>query len=416
MNKIGFRLYLLFTVSWFLHLTARFSFLGLLRFDLLLILVILATMVVGKKGEIQQSPSNDTSRALKILFVYVLVTLPFVQWPGSVLNAGIPNFIKAVVFYYFSIFFLTSEKKLKIFIAVFLSCQCIRVFEPVYLHLTQGYWGSFATMGGYEFMDRLAGAPSDIVNPNGLAFIILSTVPFLYYFSFLSWGHRILSLTVLPVLLYALALTGSRSGVIGLLAIMIGIVMKSRKKMVLLIAFVGVIALIYASLNADQKDRYLSIFDSDTKNAATASGRMQGTLADFEVALRKPFVGHGLGTSLEANANFAGIDIRAHNLWAEVAQELGFVGLIIFVYFVRSIIMNFLKSMKGLKEVKFERSYLGYLVSSMQVWLLMNLIFSFASYGLSSYEWYLFAGLSVVARRLSEVHKNILPMASGSGL
>ena len=45
----------------------------------------------------------------------------------------------------------------------------------------------------------------------------------------------------------------------------------------------------------------------------------------------------------------------------------------------------------------FEEGYLVYLVNSMQVWLFMNLIFSFASYGLSSYEWYLFGGLSVVA-------------------
>ena len=39
------------------------------------------------------------------------------------------------------------------------------------------------------------------------------------------------------------------------------------------------------------------------------------------------------------------------------------------------------------------------LEGAMEVWLLMNLLFSWASYGLSSYEWYLFGGLSVVFRR-----------------
>ena len=38
----------------------------------------------------------------------------------------------------------------------------------------------------------------------------------------------------------------------------------------------------------------------------------------------------------------------------------------------------------------------------MQIWLIMNFLFSFASYGLSSYEWYLFAGFSVVMQRLAE--------------
>ena len=31
----------------------------------------------------------------------------------------------------------------------------------------------------------------------------------------------------------------------------------------------------------------------------------------------------------------------------------------------------------------------------------MNILFSFASYGLSSYEWYLFGGLIVVTKRLA---------------
>jgi hypothetical protein len=38
----------------------------------------------------------------------------------------------------------------------------------------------------------------------------------------------------------------------------------------------------------------------------------------------------------------------------------------------------------------------------MEVWLAMNVVFSLVSYGLSSYEWYLFGGLSVVLRRLTE--------------
>lgn len=264
-------------------------------------------------------------------------------------------------------------------------------------------------------MDRLSGAPNDIVNPNGLAFIIVSTLPFLYYFSFISWRHRIVSLTVLPVLLYALALTGSRSGFIGLLVIMIGIIVKSRRKMVLLIGFVTVLAFIYGNLNEDQKDRYFSILDNKTKNAVTAVGRKEGVLRDFKVALRKPIVGHGLGTSLEANANFEGNAMPSHNLWTELLQETGFMGLIIFLYFIKSIIMNFVYSLKSQKKAMFECGFLTYLVNSMQVWLLMNIIFSLASYGLSSYEWYLFGGLSVVTRRLSEIDKSILPIASGSG-
>jgi hypothetical protein len=51
----------------------------------------------------------------------------------------------------------------------------------------------------------------------------------------------------------------------------------------------------------------------------------------------------------------------------------------------------------------------------MQVWLVMNLVESFASYGLSSYEWYLFAGLSIVMQRIrSQQNSDVAPAAAGS--
>jgi len=40
------------------------------------------------------------------------------------------------------------------------------------------------------------------------------------------------------------------------------------------------------------------------------------------------------------------------------------------------------------------------LLDATQVWLILNLVFSLASYGLNSYEWYLLGAFSVVMRRL----------------
>jgi O-antigen ligase len=145
----------------------------------------------------------------------------------------------------------------------------------------------------------------------------------------------------------------------------------------------------------------LSIFGEGEKNRATMEGRLEGVKQDFDVMLRRPIFGHGLGTSPEANAHFRGISQISHNLYTEVGQELGLAGLVIFILFAGSITVNFIRASKlySLQEkVLFSRR----VIDAMQVWLLMNIILSFASYGLSSYEWYLFGGLSVVVRRLSE--------------
>lgn len=125
--------------------------------------------------------------------------------------------------------------------------------------------------------------------------------------------------------------------------------------------------------------------------------------------MHRPIFGHGLGTSAEANANFttsgpfAGWEMPAHNLYLEIGQELGVIGVIIFLFFIKAIFSGFAQSRRACMRHDVSSDYLPKLIDAMQVWLWMNLVFSFASYGLSSYEWYLFGGLSVVLQHFAGV-------------
>ena len=277
---------------------------------------------------------------------------------------GLNNLLKAVVFYFFTVKFVRdTEEKLKMFMAVFLGCQIFRILEPLYLHVTAGYWGSVASMANWEFMNRLEGAPHDIVNPNGLAFIVVSVLPFIYYYARLNKKIFIISLCLIPAMIWALILTASRSGFVALLAVLGLIVLKTRYKLLMAVALVLCVFVSYPFLSANTKDRYFSIVSSDTKNAATSEGRIEGVKKSFQVALRKPIVGHGLGTSKEASWNFGQSTHLAHNLYAEVAQELGFVGLFIFILYIMSIF----KEMKNAEiqwqpvdetEIKFHTTFL----------------------------------------------------------
>ena len=68
--------------------------------------------------------------------------------------------------------------------------------------------------------------------------------------------------------------------------------------------------------------------------------------------------------------------------------------------------MNFRQSIRDIKATSTEDDrFLEALTSAMQVWIVMNIIFGLASFGFSSYEWYLFAGLSVVLKRIVEKKK-----------
>lgn len=400
---LGLKLYLLFMVSWFLHVPARISILGSLRIDLLLVLVLVVLAASQPRGD--PTPGNATGKWLKVLIVYAILSIPLVEWPGSVVKTGLPNFIKAAVFYYFTFAFVKTEIDLRRLVVVFVGCQTFRFLEPLYLHLTDGYWGSMASMAGWEYLERLSGAPSDVVNPNGLAWIVCTALPFLYFSMGLSWRHRVAGLILIPAALYVLFLTGSRSGVIGLGVIVLGIVLKAKRRVALLVTIAVVAVLALPMLSSDLQDRYLSIVGMGEKNAGTADERMEGMEAQIEVALRRPLFGYGLGTSPEANANYVssgpyvGAAMPAHNLYVEIAQELGLVGLAIFLVFMKSIYSGFAA---GRRNMDASRSglFLSRLVDALQVWLAMNFVFSFASFGLSSFDWYLFGGVSVVIARL----------------
>lgn len=406
-SRLGLYGYLAFVISWFLHVPERLPVLGVLRVDLLLV-AFLAWLSWSKRDS-SSSPMPTIERRLWMLIGFAVLMIPFAEWPGSALKTGIPNLIKAVVFYYFTVSFVRSEADLRKFVWTFMGCQILRVMEPLYLHLTSGYWGSFASeLGGREFLYRLSGSPSDVVNPNGLAYVCCTAFLFLYFFRQTGRKQLLVFLLLSPAVLYALALTGSRSGAIGLAVILIGIAVKSRRivAMTALVAVVVVVA--FPLLSPDMQDRYLSIIGRGSKNEATASQRFTGLEAQWAVARRRFLTGYGLGASSEANFHFTtsgpyvGQALPAHNLYMEALEELGIVGLLLVVAFMVAVVSSFSQAnwRSNAQATGPPDLFMRRLLDTMQVWLVMALVESFASYGLSNYEWYLFAGLSIVMQRI----------------
>ena len=405
-RNAAFYAFCVFLVSYFLHVTARVQVLGMMRLDLVLATATALAIVLGRQQNTSRSPAgmDPVAKRLWILVGYILVTIPFVEWPGSVVH-NLETYAKCLCFFFFVVATVDTTRKLKVLLAVYVATQVWRVLEPLYMHVTSGYWGSFTSLGNWEYMDRLAGSPYDIINPNGLGFVIIMTLPLLHLLikpdtvarRFL-WGG------VASAMCYALVLSASRSGFLAFVFLCLFVIWRSKYRAALLAAALVGAVIAFTLMTGLQRGRYLSIVSHDAPGAATAEARITGVIGDFEVSLRRPLFGHGLGTSREANAHFRGEDLPSHNLYTEAAEELGYIGLALLL----SLIWSFLRACQKAQQMvnaspaADERlRFLHNVADSLLVVVAVDLFFSFASFGLSEPYWYFVGGLSVVTARLA---------------
>lgn len=401
-STFSFGIYIFFLIDFFLHLSARFPAYGVIRPTLVLVLIISLSLFL-QRDRFRGWTKDPIVSALGVLLLYIMFSLPLVEWPGSVLKNNLGDFVKAVVFFYFTVLLVGTEKRLKIFFLVFVICQVLRIFEPLILNLTQDYWGSSTHLGHGEFSQRLAGAPSDVINPNELGFVIVTVIPFLHY---MLWTSNIkgkaLYLILMPPLMYALILTQSRGAFLALLVIGFFVFKESKRKIILVFVAIAISVLGWQVMNDEQRDRYLSLVGkSETSNSASVDGRLQGMLREFSLGLERPFVGHGLGTTPEAKTHILGSRQASHNLYAELLIELGFIGAVIFMFFLVEVYRRLVKSSKELASSRGEnKDFHINLNKALTAIFWMYSVYSFNYWGLSQYYWYLFAGSVVVFYRM----------------
>lgn len=407
-RNAAFFFFCVFIISYFGRFARRVPLLGHLHFDFLLAAItLLAILVAGRNPRSQrhtQTQMDPVARRLWILLGYIIVTIPFVEWPGSVVH-NLESYAKSLCFFFFVVATVDTTRKLGTLLAVYAATQVWRVLEPLYMHITTGYWGDIASLGNWEYMDRLSGSPYDIINPNGLGFVVIMTLPLLHFLIKPDTTvRRILWAAIACAMCYALVLSASRSSFLALVFLCLFVIWRSKNRTAwLTVACLGAL-LAVALMTGLQRDRYVSIFSHSAPGGGTAEGRITGVLEDFKVSLRRPLFGHGLGTSTEANAHFRGTEAPSHNLYTETAQELGYVGLVL----VLGLIWSFLRACwtaqqaVGASPTTDERlRFLHTVAVSLVVVVAVDLFYSFAAYGLSEPYWYFIGGLSVVTARLA---------------
>lgn len=414
-RNVGFYLFCVFLITYFGRLTRRVQLLGTLHFDLVFGLITLAAVMLGaqhrQRRTRQLAPRGDAwarmdpiAKRLWILFAYVVVTLPLVKWPGSVVH-NLETWIKSVLFFVFVVTTVDTTRKLKVLLAIYVATQVFRIMEPLYMHVTSGYWGGYTSLGNWEYMNRLSGSPYDIINPNGIGFVVIMTLPLLHFLVKPdTTARRIMWAAIALAMCYALVLSASRSGFLGLVFLCLFAIWRSKHRAGWLMAGAAGAIVAVALMTPLQRERYISIFSHTAPGAQTAQDRYTGVIEDFKISLRRPFFGHGLGTSRETNVHYRGVDLPSHDLYTETAEELGYIGLVLVFALIWSFLRACWTAQQVVKATPMADERLGFLhdvAASLVVVVAVDLFFSFASYGLSEPYWYLIGGLAVVTTRLA---------------
>lgn len=393
-----FWLYLYFLVDFFLHLAARIPGYGSIRPTLLLVAIISGVLFV-QRDRLVGKTRDPIFQAVLVLLGYMVLSWPLVEYQGSVIRHNLPEFIKAIVFLFFTALIIDSKKRLVLFLWVFVGCQVIRVLEPLYLHITEGYWGSATHLGGGEFAGRLSGAPSDVINSNELGFVIATALPFLHYLLFTGrWYSKLIYLVVVPCLLYALILTMSRGAFIAVLVVGWIVFKESSHKFMLILVAVGIGIAGWSVMDPVQKDRYTSLFSSESAGSTSAQGRIGGIIAEFKLGLKRPIVGHGVGTTPEVKANTWGKQQASHNMYGELLIEIGIIGFALFIRFIVRIYQQFRRNQQLLREFASTESanrFYWNVNKALVALFWMYAVYSLNYWGLSQYYWYLFGGFAI---------------------
>lgn len=183
---------------------------------------------------------------------------------------------------------------------------------------------------------------------NHLALVLLMVVPLLFYLFQYSANKLVRLGFVASLFLTVLAVvaTNSRGGLLGLIAVALWTVLRSRRKVVGVL-FIAVASLLVTQLAPESWSERMGTIQ-EAEEDASFMGRVTAWKVSSAIALANPVFGggfravqsHPVWDQFKYSQGFLGFletpilarsGVAAHSIWFEVIGDLGFVGFLIFV-------------------------------------------------------------------------------------
>lgn len=193
-------------------------------------------------------------------------------------------------------------------------------------------------------------------DPNDLSLVLM--FPLAFAISFATTKEigfsRILGIVGLVLAMAAVIATQSRGGLLGSVAVfgIFGLRLIRSKSLLIFIGVMGLAVLFAVAGISDRQSGGAAEEGID----ASAMGRLYAWEAAFKMALDNPFSGVGLNNFYSNyyyySSHWDGLNHAVHSTWFGVLAEMGFLGLIVFIGIIISLIKTSRQTLSILAELK----------------------------------------------------------------
>ena len=398
---------LLYFPVFYSQIGSRIPPLAPLRVEFILA-AILGCAIIFKilNGKIALNENKLTITSL-LFFFYLACTIPFAFVKMLAFETYIA-YLKFFFMYFLIVASITSEKRLRIFMYVYLGCISLIFVEPFLLSL-KGEGFRYA-----NFMMRLYGVTGMFDHPNQLGGITAANIPFFYYMIYCHRSKLMKFIFALHILIgiRVIMLTQSRTAFIGAISSVFFIWAFSKRKGLGIILLVLFLCVVWVFSPPETKDRFKTLGKSlsimEAKNEDQYAGDEEvGSMNSrwllmkhaFEIFLENPVFGVGIHNFQSVSGRRYGVWFPPHMLYLEALSEIGIVGSAFFTYVLVLIFKNLNRTKKILEEHG-DKGFFYYINMALFIYLLQRFVIGLFGQDLYRNWWWVAGGLSVVCLRI----------------
>lgn len=338
-SLIVFAIFIAFVLARYVQAGERLSILRTIRIEFLLGGVSIFLAILQMSG---RKPNIGRSRILMysiiLLFFCMILALPLAADPVVARTVFNNRAFKFAMLTFLVVVFAESPGYLKIFLASFLFAIFYVTLESVQGLITGSlYWQNQGVM-------RLHGSVPMYGHPNSLGGVSLGSLPFVIYLwsETRRWYLRAGLLAVATTSTICVIYSGSRTAYVGLIGLLFWMFMMSKNKGRFVVSALVIGTLVVMVLPKQYIERFESIGGQE-KEGHSKQTRMTILEDAWTIFMENP-LGVGVASFPAKRMERFGRSQDTHNLYLEVATNLGIQGFIVFCVMIGSLMTVLFKT------------------------------------------------------------------------